>query len=73
MELEQEESPVGQLCEKCGRLCEPLEMERCPVCQRGFCLYCAHRFASRNFCSRPCGELYFFGTEDEAEEATDAG
>ena len=61
------------LCEKCGRLCEPLEMEHCAVCKRGFCVYCAFRFASRNFCSRACGELSFFGSDDEAEERDDSG
>ena len=73
MELDVEESPSGKLCEKCGRLCEALEMENCAVCKRGFCLYCAYRFASRNFCSRACGELYFFGGDDEPGEGADGG
>ena len=71
MEFELEEGPSGTACERCGRLCEPLEMGTCPVCKRGFCLYCAHRVASRNYCSRACGEFFFFGGGDEQEEGAE--
>ena len=71
VELELEEGPTGQVCEKCGRMCEPLEMDTCPVCKRGFCLYCAHRFGARNYCSRGCGEYFFFGADDESESGAE--
>lgn len=46
-------------------------MHTCPVCKRGFCLYCAQRVASRNYCSRACGEFFFFGGGDEQEEGAE--
>jgi hypothetical protein len=68
VELDLEEGPSEQICERCGRLSEPLKMDTCPICKRGFCLYCVHRVASRNYCSRTCGDVFFFGGEDEPED-----
>jgi hypothetical protein len=62
MALEDEgEGARGDLCGRCGRICEPAEIETCPVCKTLFCLYCVYRIGSRNYCSRPCGDSFFFG------------
>ena len=58
----------GEVCGRCGRLCEPAELDVCPVCKSTFCLYCLYRVGSRNYCSRPCGDSFFFGDADDDEE-----
>lgn len=52
-------------CERCGRFCEPLEIETCPICQKRFCLHCVQKVGSRRYCSRGCGETFFYGTDDD--------
>ncbi len=61
----------GVLCDRCGRYCEPLEIEVCPICKKNFCMYCVYRVGSRNYCSRPCGDSYFFGGDDDMENMPD--
>ncbi|HYN41216.1 MAG TPA: hypothetical protein VE129_05535 [Thermoanaerobaculia bacterium] len=69
MTLENEgESALGEVCGHCERICEPGELERCPVCRHIFCLYCTYRVGSRNYCSRPCGDSFFFGDADDDED-----
>jgi hypothetical protein len=65
---EVEEGASGPACERCGQLCEPLELSACPVCKKTFCTYCAHRVASRNYCSRACGDIFFFGGDEEPDD-----
>lgn len=66
--LDDEEGPKGQSCERCGRVCEPLELDTCPLCRKQFCNYCVYRAGIRTYCSRSCGDAFFFGGEDAAEE-----
>lgn len=56
------------LCLRCGRICEPGELERCPVCGKAFCQYCVYRIGSRSYCSRPCGDSFFFGGDVDDED-----
>ena len=56
------------LCSRCGRICEPAELGNCPVCGRTFCLYCVYRVGSRSYCSRPCGDSFFFGSDVDDED-----
>ena len=58
-------------CEPCGCYCEPLEIEVCPICKKNFCMYCVYRVGSRNYCSRPCGDSYFLGGDDDMENMPD--
>lgn len=44
-------------------MCEPIELQTCPVCKRQFCTFCVYRIGSRSYCSRPCGDSFFFGGE----------
>jgi len=67
VERDDEEGPEGLVCEKCGRLCEPAELDTCTVCRKRFCLYCVYRAGSRTYCSRSCGDAFFFGDEDDVE------
>ena len=50
------------------RLCEPAELQKCPVCGRRYCAWCVYRVGSRSYCSRPCGDSFFFGGEVDDEE-----
>ena len=63
---EDEETPVD-VCGRCGRLCEAAELDKCPVCAKTFCTYCVYRIGSRNYCSRPCGDSFFFGGDVDDE------
>lgn len=67
-ETSEEESQQGPVCGKCERVCEPLELEACPICKVTFCSYCAYRVGSRNYCSRPCGDSFFFGSDADADD-----
>ncbi len=58
----------SDLCERCERICEPAELSPCPICGKVFCLYCAYRIGSRSYCSRPCGDSFFFGGEVDDED-----
>ena len=75
VELPEEENQEGPVCDRCGRLCEPLELDVCPICKKSFCIYCIYRVGARHYCSRPCGDAFFFGSdsdmEDLPEEETD--
>lgn len=42
-------------------------METCPVCGRRYCSYCRYRIGSRSYCSRPCGDSFFFGGDVDDE------
>ncbi len=66
--LDDGENAMGDVCKRCERICEPGELERCPVCGTVFCLYCVYRVGSRNYCSRPCGDSFFFGDADDDDD-----
>ena len=66
--LDDGETAMGDVCARCERICEPGELERCPVCGKVFCTYCVYRVGSRNYCSRPCGDSFFFGDADDDED-----
>ena len=55
----------GSTCERCGRDCEPIEIEVCPICRKRFCADCVHRLGSHRYCSRTCGETFFYGADDD--------
>jgi len=61
--IEEAEAASAPMCSRCGRMCEPVELEVCPICRRRFCNFCTYRVGSRSYCSRPCGDSYFFGGE----------
>lgn len=49
------------VCSRCERLCDPIEVQRCPTCNHLFCIYCNYRIGGREYCSRGCGDVFFFG------------
>lgn len=66
--LDDDEGARSDVCGRCERICEPAELQRCPVCGRTFCLYCSYRLGSRSYCSRPCGDSFFFGSDVDDED-----
>jgi len=67
LEDDGEDAP-GELCGRCGRICEPAELDTCPICAKRFCPDCKYRIGSRTYCSRPCGDSFFFGGEGDVDE-----
>ncbi len=53
------------LCCRCGRDCDPIELQICPSCHKKYCVFCVFRMGGAEYCSRPCGERLFFGEMDE--------
>jgi len=66
--LEEDEVQKDDVCGRCGRLCEPAELQKCPVCGRRYCAWCVYRVGSRSYCSRPCGDSFFFGGDTDDGE-----
>ncbi len=62
------EGARSDVCSRCERICEPAELDRCPVCGKSFCTYCAYRIGSRTYCSRPCGDSFFFGGDGDVDD-----
>ncbi len=55
-------------CGKCGT--EYLyALPRCPICHKSVCEACAKRMGGNTFCSTECSHGFFFGGEDEIEDA----
>ena len=52
-------------CEMCGASEEERRTQKCPICFKRFCEECAVSVSGRTFCSRFCGEYFFFGCEDD--------
>lgn len=71
--FEEESGAPGMTCERCGRLCEPVEIDSCPVCRKRFCIYCAYHIASRRYCGRACGDSFFFGGDEDADDQPEEG
>lgn len=44
-------------------------LPRCPICHKSVCDGCAKRMGGSTFCSTECSHAFFFGGEDEIEDA----
>jgi hypothetical protein len=62
---------VTGLSDHCGRCGQEYAyaLPRCPVCRRPVCDECAHRMGGNVFCSTECAHAFFFGGEEEIDEA----
>ncbi len=49
------------ICAICERMCDPPEIQTCVNCHKRFCNYCNYRLGGKDYCSRMCGEIFFFG------------
>jgi hypothetical protein len=52
-------------CELCGTSEGELRPQKCPICYKRYCEECGVNLSGRRFCSRFCGEYFFFGGEDD--------
>ncbi len=52
-------------CKICGADEEETTLKRCIMCHKYFCEKCKYVKSGRNFCSRECGDYFFF---DESRE-----
>jgi hypothetical protein len=52
-------------CDMCGTSEEERRTHKCPICFKKFCEDCGVAMSGRTFCSRFCGEYFFFGGEDD--------
>jgi hypothetical protein len=53
-------------CRHCGRTLEVVRLLRCVVCHEHYCRSCEFRRHGKQFCSRVCANVFFFGDEDES-------
>jgi hypothetical protein len=63
-EGKQEEREKGTYCEMCGATSHWMHLGKCPMCHKYFCDSCRHTFGGKDFCSRHCGNEFFWGGED---------
>ena len=52
-------------CDLCGTSDEERRTWKCPICFKRFCRECGVLVSGREFCSRYCGEYFFFGGDEE--------
>lgn len=57
------EEKIG--CQMCGVNEDEQRTAKCPICFKRFCVDCAVHMSGRTFCSRFCGEYFYFGGEDD--------
>lgn len=55
------------LCSICHQEKDDLVMTKCPLCHQYACEECKYTRGGRSFCSRYCGESFFFD-EEEGED-----
>ncbi len=55
-------------CQKCEQVVEKSSLARCPFCGRVVCRSCRVRFGAKEFCSRACWEVLFFGDAELGED-----
>ncbi|HEV8268061.1 MAG TPA: hypothetical protein VGR00_07505 [Thermoanaerobaculia bacterium] len=58
----------NDICQRCERMVEPQELENCPTCNKRFCMGCAYRAGGDDYCSRACGDVFFFGGDVGEDE-----
>jgi len=52
-------------CELCGISAEERRTQKCPICYKRYCEECACNLSGRSFCSKFCGEYFFFGGDED--------
>lgn len=67
-ELQDSHGPPELTCWRCDRICEPLEIAKCVTCHKMYCNYCVFTIGGKPYCSRPCGEAFFFGDPSGGED-----
>lgn len=58
------------LADICG-VCKqkyPFSLPRCTMCRRSFCSSCGTRVGGATFCSKACGQSFFYGGGTDVED-----
>jgi len=55
---------TDETCAVCGEAKFSFAMKTCPMCKKRYCERCEFRMGGNVFCSRSCGEMFFFSGED---------
>ncbi len=69
--FEEEATGEGPVCSRCGRVCDLPELQECPICKHLFCGFCTYRIGARAYCSRACGDSFFFAGEVDEDESSE--
>lgn len=56
------------ICEICSVERGAAQLQRCKICHKTFCGDCAYSAPSGRFCSRECGDIFFFGIDEEPSD-----
>lgn len=58
-------------CQFCQASGVSVQLHMCRVCRRRFCDECAYRSHKGEFCTEPCGRIFFEGGLDEEPDDFD--
>jgi len=63
------------LSDRCGVCAREFQfsLSRCAFCHKAFCSDCSFRVGGSAFCSKQCGHAFFYGSDEEVEEADTPG
>jgi hypothetical protein len=53
-----------EICDVCGLAKYAFSLKTCPMCKKRFCESCEIRMGGNTFCSKNCGQMFFFSGED---------
>ena len=58
-------------CSRCQVSEEERRLQICPTCKKPFCHECTVIVGGKGFCTRGCGDYFFFGDGDDDEDLDD--
>jgi hydrogenase maturation factor HypF (carbamoyltransferase family) len=59
---------TDEICAICGIANFSFAMKTCPMCKKRYCDHCEYRMGGNTFCSKACGQMFFFSGEDGTDE-----
>ena len=59
---------TDEACAICGAANYSFAMRTCPMCKKRYCDQCEVRMGGNTFCSKACGQMFFFSGEDGQED-----
>ena len=58
-------------CSRCQVGEEERRLQICPTCKKPFCHDCTFIVGGKGFCTKGCGDYFFFGDGDDDENLDD--
>ena len=59
---------MAQECAQCGIGEDDAYLFKCPTCHKMVCEECRFMKSGQTFCTRACGEMFFYQDEDDEEK-----